>query len=148
MYLRKCLIDDCDTLYKWSNDPTVRINAFNTSPIPYEEHLEWFEKSLKNEKRKIFICIDNDIKVGQIRIDIENNIATISYTVDKDARGKGIGTEMLKLLYKNIKFNDIQIEKLKGIVKKENIASKKAFLNNDYKQIEDEEYMIYVKEIN
>lgn len=148
MYLRRCLIEDCDNLYKWANDPTVRVNAFNTSPIPYKEHVEWFKKSIENKNRHIFILIKDNIAVGQIRIDIEEEvIATISYVIDENERGKGIGSTMLNLLYEKIKTDDYNIKKLKGLVKKENIASRKAFINNGYTEIEDKEYIIYIKEV-
>ena len=147
MYLRRCLMEDSDTLYKWANDPTVRINAFNTSPIPYEEHVEWFKKSIENKDRQIFILIKDNISVGQIRIDIEENIAIISYIIDEKERGKGIGSTMLNLLYEKIKADGFNIKILKGLVKKENIASRKAFINNGYIEIEDKEYIVYIKKI-
>lgn len=64
MYLRRCLVEDSDTLYKLANDPTVRVNAFNTSPIPYMEHVEWLKKSIENKDRQIFILIKDNISVG------------------------------------------------------------------------------------
>lgn len=142
--LRRCDIDDCDLLYRWANDKIVRKNAFNTSPIPYSEHLNWFNKSLKSDTRVIFICIMDSIPVGMIRIDIEGKEAVISYLVDSKHRGKGVGTQMLKLLHDIVVSEYKQIEKLIGLVKKENIASCKAFEKVGYSSFEEEELNKYV----
>lgn len=54
---------------------------------------------------------------------------------------------MLNLLYEKIKADGFNIKILKGLVKKENIASRKAFINNGYIEIEDKEYIVYIKKI-
>lgn len=148
MYLRKCSLEDCDILYKWANDPIVRKNAFNTSPIPYSDHIEWFNKSLHSNSRSIFICMKADIPIGQIRIDEENGVGVISYIVDKVERGKGIGSKMLNLVYEIINKEYLHISILKGLVKKENIASRKAFINNGYYELEEKEYIVYTIDIS
>lgn len=142
--LRKCDIGDCDLLYQWSNDKIVRQNAFNTSPIPYSDHVNWFGKSLESNTRFIFICMMDSIPVGMIRIDVDNTEATISYLVDQKHRGIGVGTHMLKLL-QDIVANDYKnIEKLIGLVKKENTASCKAFEKVGYDSFEEKEFNKYI----
>lgn len=148
MYLRKCSFEDCDILYKWANDPTVRKNAFNTSLITYSEHVKWFNKSISYEKRSIFICIKDNKPVGQIRIDEEESIGLISYSVDKNERGRGIGSKMIKMISGIVRCEYKDISILKGLVKKENIASRKAFLNNGYRELEQKEYMVYTLEVD
>jgi RimJ/RimL family protein N-acetyltransferase len=148
MYLRKCSLEDCDILYKWANDPTVRRNAFNTSPIPYSDHVDWLNKSLSYNKRIIFICMKGDKSVGQIRIDEEDFVGVISYVVDKSERGRGIGSKMLKMIHEIVSSEYKHISILKGLVKKENMASRKVFLNNGYRELEQNEYMVYTLEVD
>ena len=71
--LRKAKEDDCDLLYRWANDPKVRKNSFNKEKIDYEEHKKWFENKLNSDKSYMFILKD-EVPLGQIRIDIEDNI--------------------------------------------------------------------------
>lgn len=142
--LRKCGVEDCNLLYHWANDISVRQNAFNTSPITYFDHVNWFGKSLKSNVRVIFICMIDSIPLGMIRIDMEKKQAIISYLVDQNHRGIGIGTQMLKLL-ENIVVSEYKgIEKLIGLVKKENIASCKAFEKVGYDSFEEEEFNRYI----
>lgn len=143
VYLRRCNLEDCDILYEWSNDKIVRRNAFNTAHIPYSDHVNWFTKSLESSKRIIFIGMIDAIPVGMIRIDIENSEAVISYLIDKKHRGRGIGTHMLKLLQKTIE-EYIGIDRLIGLVKKDNIASCKIFEKLGYDKFEDVDFNKYI----
>lgn len=142
--LRKCGVEDCDLLYNWSNDRVVRQNSFNISPIPYSEHVNWFNKSLEYKTREIFICMMDSIPVAMVRIDIEESEAIISYLVDENHRGKGLGTQVLKLLYDIVVNEYKHIEKLIGLVKKENVASCKAFKKLGYDSFEEKELNKYV----
>lgn len=143
IYLRRCNLEDCDILYEWSNDKIVRQNAFNTSHILYSDHINWFTKSLESSKRIIFICMIDAIPVGMIRIDIENSEAMISYLIDKKYRGRGIGTYMVKLLQETIE-GDMGIDRLIGLVKKDNIASCKVFEKLGYDNFEDVDFNKYI----
>lgn len=142
--LRKCTIEDCNLLYEWSNDKVVRRNAFNTSPIPYSDHVNWFNKSLESNSREIFIAMIDSNPVGMIRIDKDDDEAIISYLVDQNHRGTGIGTQMLKSLQNMVKNNNSDIKKLVGLVKKENTASCKAFEKVAYDSFEEKEFNKYV----
>lgn len=141
--LRRCSFEDCDLLYHWSNEKVVRENAFSTSPIPYSDHVNWFRNSLESDSRSIFICMIDSKPVGMIRIDVENTEAIISYLVSQNYRGNGIGTQMLNLL-QSIVVNEYKyIDKLIGLVKKENIASCKVFEKVGYEFSQEEEFNKY-----
>ncbi len=49
LYLRKAVEEDRDLLYEWVNDSEVRKNAFQTEKIPYDTHVAWYAKAMKDK---------------------------------------------------------------------------------------------------
>ena len=128
---------DCDFIFRLANDPSVRANSFSTDPIPYENHLKWYSKTLKSTETKLLIILWDQQQIGQLRIDINrgksNEIAgIISFSLVKEWRGRGIGTQILLFLQEHIHEHFPEIEILIGKVKPNNIASEKAFLKANF----------------
>lgn len=147
-YLRNTKIEDCHLFFQWSNDDTVRKNAFNSQKFDYEDHCKWFNNKLNCESTHMYILIDSNIPIGQIRIDIFGNYAEIDYSIGCEYRNQGNGGLILNLLEDEIYKNNLKINKLIGKVKYSNIQSQKAFEKNNYFKIERDKYIEYVKEIN
>lgn len=142
---------DAEILYQWKNDPVTRANSFCEKEVTWEKHKEWFSKKLKAEECRLYICRMGNIPVGQIRLDIEKEqkAAVISYSVDKEFRGKRIGTKMLELAEEKVREKK-DLLFLTGEVKKENVASSKCFESRGFeKQQKDGEasVIIYKKQI-
>ena len=135
--------EDCDLIYNWANEPTVRKKSFNSEKITYEEHKKWFDTKLNDENCRMYILEIDGIKIGQIRVDIENEVAKLSYSIGKEHRGKGNGVIMLTLL--EDKLIDEKVSIIRGLVKHENIASKKCFEKCGYTKKEEEDYIVYEK---
>lgn len=147
LYLRRATMEDMDLLFKWANNPDVRKNAFNTEPIPYENHVAWFNKMMLNNSVIQYILCENDIELGQIRLNIENETAVIDYSIDEVFRGKGLGTKMLTMIEEIIVSEKIPVFTLIGQVKYENKASAKAFIKNGYIQLNQDKCLEYNKKI-
>lgn len=139
--LRLCNGNDIDIIYSMLNDPTVRENAFNSSMIPYEDHYKWYSRSLMNKNRIMYIVEKDKVVIGQIRLDKQENKATISYSIEKNNRRKGYGKQILDLIKREAIINDITI--LEGLVKKNNIVSRKAFISNGFIESEENTYFKY-----
>ncbi|AOY75666.1 GNAT family N-acetyltransferase [Clostridium formicaceticum] len=137
---------DCDLMFKWVNDEKVRANAFRSKVIRYDEHKEWFKKKIASDTTKIFIASRNNEDIGQIRIDIEERIGTIDYSIAKCYRGKGYGVELLTGITRLIKEYKIPVVKLVGKVKYANTASKKAFIKAGYTEERKEEFIEFSKQ--
>lgn len=135
LYLRKAVFEDCDLLFNWVNDELVRQYSFNQEKILYKDHRVWFKKMINSDICIIFILCSGSIQLGQVRINIENKDAVISYSIDKNYRGNHLSIEMLSLLEKKIINNEININKLIGYVKIENVNSQKIFRSLKYKEI-------------
>lgn len=142
--LRKVTKEDEALLFKWVNDPVVRANSFNNERIAYEEHSKWFKEKINANNCYIYICQINAKPIGQVRIDItEKDIGIINYSIDKEHRGKGYGTEVLRKIKEKLREDNVQINKLVGRVKYENISSRRAFVKAGYKYIERDDYVEY-----
>jgi RimJ/RimL family protein N-acetyltransferase len=136
--------EHCDLLFKWANDETVRKNAFNIRKISYEEHKKWFKNKIESPNTFIYICyINKEIPIGQIRIDIEDGIGIIDYSIDKEYRGQGYGTKLLEEIVKKLKNEDKGIIMLVGKVKMENIPSQRAFEKAGYRCDKQKDFVEY-----
>lgn len=138
--------EDCKLIYTWANDQSVRENSFKPKRIVYDEHKEWFKNKLNDENCSIYILVLDDNKVGQIRIEIDKSIATISYSIAKEHRAKGYGKLILTLLEEKLRNKSILI--IRGLVKYENIVSIKCFESCGYTKVEKENYLVFEKKIN
>lgn len=114
---RPARFDDAETLFKWRNDPETRANSVNTDEIPWPDHAAWMERSLADQRRRIYIAEKNGSPVGTVRVDYGLEIE-LSWTVAPEHRGNGIG----KLLVQNAPLPE---EPIIARIKPGNIASQK-----------------------
>ncbi len=142
VYLRKIREEDMDLIYRWANDPIVRNNSFHTEPIPYENHIVWFKKTLTDPMSLQFILMDENTPIGQIRLNIVDTTAEISYSISSDFRGKGYGHHIIRLMTDEVEKNYPKIDRIIAKVKPNNEASKKLFESENYTI----DYMCYCKE--
>lgn len=87
---------DLELTFKWASNPVIRKHSFNKNSISYEEHCNWFIAKLSDLNCHYFILKDTRNKLGSIRFDISDQIATISYLIAPEFIGKGYGSLLLK----------------------------------------------------
>lgn len=151
LYLRKANKLDKKKTFEWFNDKLSRMNSFNSDEVSFEDHSNWFDATLENENRDLFICMDFMMPVGEIRLDYtKGNSAVISYMVDADARGEGYGKKMLSLVEKEAVKRFPEGITLYGEVKKDNIASVKTFEESGYtlSELSSESRAVYEKHVD
>jgi RimJ/RimL family protein N-acetyltransferase len=125
---RKATIADKIIYFNWANDPDVREQSYNSSPIDFDSHCKWFESKLE-DKTCLMLVFQNEenMNIGQIRIQKENiNEALIGISVSVEHRGNSYAKEMLQIasdyfLDSNPGF------KINAFIKKKNLSSKHAF---------------------
>lgn len=142
---RKAKESDCDILFKWANDKIVRENSFKADEINYNEHISWFHSKLNSNNCYMFILCIINVPVGQVRIDVENEKAIISYSIDKNYRGQGLSIKMLNMLEQLVKKDAIKINEFIGYVKINNISSQKVFQKLNYNKLNYDNYIKYYK---
>ena len=137
LYFRFAEPQDVKDLFRWRNDEVTRQSSFNIDKISFEEHKKWFEQTLANPKRNLFIICDKQCnKLGQIRFDKKNDIAEINITINPNYRNQGVGS---LALYKSliIYTNNFNVKQVIAKVKKDNVASLKAFKAAGFKIYKD-----------
>ncbi len=146
--LRKSEQKDVKILYNWKNDPITRKSAFSTNIVKLEEHKAWYKKIMNSPYVYQLIYEVDSQPVGQIRVEVEGKIGIIDYSIAPQCRGKGYGKRLLKLFVDYVKVNKIPITILRGLVKLDNDASKRCFLENDFLQVEKtEKYIVFEKKV-
>ena len=89
--------DDVDQLWHWANDPAVRGHAFRSDPIPLEAHMRWFSERLNDARCRIYVARVGTKPVGQVRLEVTGDRAFVDISVDREWRGRGIGSRTLEL---------------------------------------------------
>jgi len=145
IFIRFVEKEDEKDLLRWRNDPVTRMNSFNTDKILLKDHLAWFDKTIKNSDKNIFIGLnEKNEKIGMVRFDQEpaSKTVEINIVVAPEARGKGYGTELL-IKSCEVYFNNYHYNHIIAKIKKDNIPSIKAFTKAGFIQAESEgDYMI------
>ena len=121
--LREVSESDCLKLFQWVNEEEAVLNSLTQEPVPWEDHVNWFNNKLISQSTKIFILENKNAALGQIRFDFKNNYWEISFSIDKQYRGKGYGKLIIEEGLKKIS------GPVRAIVKKKNIPSIKVFKN-------------------
>jgi UDP-2,4-diacetamido-2,4,6-trideoxy-beta-L-altropyranose hydrolase len=117
---RKATLKDSQLYWEWANDPEVRKNAFNSSPISWEEHQSWFQKKIKENQTTLLVFETILGPIGQVRMEYKEKKLILDYSISRQYRGLGFGVELIKNSMQTKKNKKIRFE---AYVKKENLAS-------------------------
>lgn len=129
--IRPATENDLTILFQWANDSKTRENAFQSKPIPWSDHVEWFSARLKSSDSRIFIFIVDGLPAGQIRFDLKFGEWWIDYGIDRQYRGQGLAKILLKCAEAWMKATFGHL-RLRAEVKAQNSASLKAFEASGY----------------
>lgn len=121
LILRLATIDDSRRLFEWRNDLETRRNSRTQGPLDPIKHEEWLRASLTNPARKIYIAEENGVPVGTVRLDDTGDFVEVSWTVAPEARGRGLGKEIVLLFRSTV----VPTAKIQAAVRKGNVASEK-----------------------
>jgi UDP-2,4-diacetamido-2,4,6-trideoxy-beta-L-altropyranose hydrolase len=126
---------DVDLYFDWANDDIVRNNSYNQNKVIYEDHVKWFNSKLKSKDCNFYLFLNEDnVPVGQVRIVKGETETVIGISIDKEFRGKSLGTEMLKQACEDF-LSKYKNEVITAYIKLENKASysifKKAGFSNE-----------------
>jgi UDP-2,4-diacetamido-2,4,6-trideoxy-beta-L-altropyranose hydrolase len=133
--LRKATHEDLLTYYHWANDETVRKNSFSPEPIDLETHKHWFQQKLNNPDTLLYILEKSGNPVGQIRFDMEEKIAHISYLIDSNYRGQGLGKLIVQVGIKQFFKDNSRKVDFQAAIKPENLVSHKIFQNIGFDKV-------------
>lgn len=134
--LREATMDDCNDLYYWRNDPVTRQQSFSGREISYEEHCDWFKRSLAAPDRLFFMGINKKgEKCGVVRFDIKNELfAETHINVAPEKRGKGVGSQLI-LESCSLFFLRTKRKLILARTKEKNTVSIKVFLKAGFSEV-------------
>ena len=147
LYCRKNMVilrareKDLLPLFKLANDIVVRQNSFSVKSIVLSEHTEWFNATLHNPDRRLYVFYLSEMFVGQIRFDKEGySHLVVSISIDAFFRGWGLASYMLQTAISELKKDEFGLNmKIYAYVKEENEASQFAFLKAGFRKCVNEE---------
>ena len=124
---RKATEIDLDLYFNWTNDTDTRNNSFNNQVVDYQTHTSWFLRKLV-DKNTLLLVFENEeqIPVGQVRIEQKLSENIIGISIDKNFRGLGLAVIMLEISCK-IFFEEFDEKTIYAYIKKVNLASIKSF---------------------
>jgi RimJ/RimL family protein N-acetyltransferase len=138
--LRKADLNDCDLLFNWSNEESVRMNSIRQETIVYENHVSWFKGKLSSVETDIYILQNGGVPVGQIRFDKNDYGYLLDYSIAANERGKGYGALIISITLGMLPASSYVF----AYVKEKNLASIRCLEKCGFKS-EGEEY---VQEVN
>lgn len=142
IYLRKMTVEDTDQVIRWRNAPHVKERFLFRTPLTKEMHLKWIEEKIGSGQVEQFVICEKerDRGIGSFYfrdIDKEHHTAELGIFIgEKDALGKGYGTEAVQLGVK-YGFENMKLEKIMLRVINDNVAAIKNYEKNGFKIIED-----------
>lgn len=95
--IRRATHRDLDLYFGWVNEPLVRLQSMETKSIAYEDHLNWFQKSLNEPGTVLLLFEVESLPIGQVRFVRGADFWELNYSLDEIVRGRGWGKHMVKL---------------------------------------------------
>lgn len=135
---RPVTLEDYQLLLAWRNDLLTRQQSFQDHIISGDEHQQWLAMMLDRPDRHLWLVQNDGENVGVVRQDELDGYCELSWTVSPEARGKGVGKQMVK------QFADSLVGELRASIKPSNASSVKIALYAGFKLFQEEpEKVIY-----
>jgi len=145
LILRAATESDSDRLLGWRNDPDAITFSISRRPVGRTEHQRWLAWRLAEPAARLWIAEQAGHPVGQVRVDVEDGVGTVSIAVAPEHRGRGLGTAILEALNAEAG-RDGAIRRLRALVHPENPASLRAFTRAGYQARQNPEHGFLVLE--
>ena len=130
--LREIIDNDIYAIYELSNLPSTRKYSLNSNTIDWKAHSEWFQNMIKDDDCLILVVNNgNGTLLGQVRFEIDNDIADISISLTDEIKGRGYALDILQKS-QDILLMKREIKKIIATINNENAASIKLFQKAGY----------------
>lgn len=120
---------DAQLYFDWANDPVTRQQSFNTTPISWEKHTNWFARKIADPNTLLLVFeTQQKVPVGQIRFEQLIDEVVIGISLDSAFRGQGLAPVMLRAAsetYHN-QFPDDNLP-IHAYIRPDNLASVRSF---------------------
>ena len=139
VYLRGLELDDLVHRPVWFNDPEINHTLLMDYPISYAKTLDWFHRSIKENKSINLSIIDKKAKIvigmtGLLNIDYRNSNAQFYITIgNKDFWGQNIATQVIPRVLE-YGFKHHRLHKIYLWTIPENSKARKVYERNGFKE--------------
>lgn len=149
-FLIKANSTDLCLTFSWASNPKIREYSINNKPIDFESHSNWFFEKLSDKNCYYYLLCADGRKVGSIRVDFDEKMkeGVISYLIDTNYQGKGLGRQIIKLLENKILIDSKKNEcLLKALVLEENSKSVKILTDLNFNLVKTKQGVLYFEKI-
>jgi RimJ/RimL family protein N-acetyltransferase len=136
--MRLASSEDSHDVWIWRNEEVTRQMSRNQNLISWQDHNDWFRRSLESSTRVIFIGTVNSQAVSAVRYDhhelLESGLE-ISISVAREWRGVGVGQRSIFVSLNSIKDFFPLSNLVVANIRMQNLASIKAFLKCGFREM-------------
>ncbi|MCK5779841.1 MAG: GNAT family N-acetyltransferase [Psychrilyobacter sp.] len=151
--ISKAQKDDIVGIYNLLHREFIKKYSSNSEKSEWKKHKKWYEFWIKSPYYIIYVLKDLKEKIlGQVRYEIDGEVAIVNIFLDKNIRGEGYSEEFLNKTLEELKFEKHEVKIVIANILEENEISKKIFLHLGFEEKKTEttnvlEYSIYMKVI-
>jgi LmbE family N-acetylglucosaminyl deacetylase/RimJ/RimL family protein N-acetyltransferase len=135
--LRPARPDDMERIFQWRNNPFLLMRSTTQTTVTWEEHQAWFTRALNNPDQLIFIVVQGDEPIGQVRFDRNSDrnkeLAVISVYLVENRTGKGLGIDAIRRGTKAA-FEQWNLDKVVACIRQDNLHATRAFRKAGYSE--------------
>lgn len=124
--LRVGRADDAELLRAWRNEPTAVRFSGTARTVSRLEHRRWLDARLTDPATHLWIAEEANTPVGHVRVDVKDGTGLVSIVVDAGARGRGLGSAILRAMLAVINA-DLAVNRLIALAHPENTGSLRSF---------------------
>ncbi|WP_196137308.1 GNAT family N-acetyltransferase [Aliikangiella sp. G2MR2-5] len=142
---------DCQRYLDWRNDPVVRESAFESSPIEFKTHKVWFLGKLESPESILYVVELDNSAIGQVRFEIDDEVAEVNYSIDENYRGKRLASSMMSCAIEKLLMKNRNVKSVVAKVKQGNLPSMKVFENLSFTKKDcknQEDYSVFELQTN
>ena len=125
--LRSATPADAELAHAWRNDERTRRYFRDPAPVPLADHLGWWTRTLRDDRRWLLVASCGNRPVGSIRFDFTDDAAEVSLYVDPALTGLGLGRALLGAAQHWIAVRAPRTRRVVAEVRPDNTASVRAF---------------------
>ncbi len=135
---RRATLTDSLSLWQWRNDPLTRAMSRQNDLVPWTDHENWFQQTLKDPARTLYIAYIGSTDIGMVRFDgVAKDLYEVSINLSPAQRGKNLGAQVLKQAVKTFASEAGLSQKsdIVAVVHEKNPASVKVFQKAGFKKV-------------
>jgi len=137
--LRPAVYSDVNIVLSWRNEPATVLNMKTKRLLNFQEHNHWFEKTIIDPNCVFLIIESGQEPIGQLRYELENQMAKVSINITEKWHGKGVASKAFYLGSLHIKYIDFS-KTVFARVLKSNVGSIRAMENAGFEIINEISY--------